>query len=72
MTETLSKQTKPKSAPYVPDWARATESCGGCKFYIDGFCQRFPPSLFRNGEGVIQGHWPAVGVQDWCGEFKKK
>ena len=48
----------------------ANERCANCRFYIDGFCQRFPPALFQTS-GMIQGHWPAVGAADWCGEWKK-
>ena len=35
--------------------------CGGCRFYLNGECRRFPP---LNG-------FPTVRSDSWCGEWKE-
>lgn len=46
-----------------------SQSCESCYFYVGGYCQRFPPVVIKD-DGKLQGHWPGVGKDDWCGEWR--
>lgn len=52
--------------------AAADARCATCRFHIHyGYnygCRRFPPTWV----GQIQAQYPAVGGNDWCGEYKPK
>lgn len=44
-----------------------TTECGNCKFFRDGDCHRFPPSLvLDNAIG-----WPIALSTEWCGEYQR-
>jgi hypothetical protein len=55
------------------------QSCAVCRYYLEGFCHRHPPSVslataeYRmpsSGQRVTV-QWPPVNADDWCGEFAK-
>lgn len=65
-TITLPKTSKTHEANKA---SSTLPACGSCHFYVDGYCQRFPPVVVAYS-GALQGRWPGVGVNDWCGEYK--
>jgi len=42
------------------------ERCGTCRFYENGYCHRFPPTLRATGTYNVE-----VDEYEWCGEWKK-
>ena len=50
--------------------------CKDCLYYKHiysdtGWCYRYPPSVYSNGEGDFRSTLPVTESKDWCGEFKK-
>lgn len=53
--------------------------CENCRFYLGGFCRRYPPTTVPtatdNQHSIIYEPavwWPATSPMDWCGEHKPK
>lgn len=48
--------------------------CGNCKFFEDGDCKRFPPTVvsepYPDTTDPFHYIYPSVRKSDWCGEFK--
>ncbi len=58
----------------APKPDREGEKCGDCCFFSDcgnreGLCRRNPP--VETSE-ELHGRFPAVSVNTWCGEFRRK
>lgn len=66
----------------MTDPAEPPRRCQNCRFYVvAGNCRRYPPTLVglptteeakQYGNSYIDWWqaWPAVSVDDWCGEHK--
>lgn len=54
--------------------ARTRRRCSSCRFgffwreYEDGQCRRRPPARNETSER----RWPAVGHDQWCGEYQAR
>jgi len=71
-TSTMNIDTKPAPQRVKETHTHVdTTRCAGCKFRVDDWCQRYPPQLFLTN-GQVKGHWPAVEMNDWCGEWRAK
>lgn len=57
-----------------------TDKCEVCRYFNSAStqCRRFPPiplSLVYvqgNGNCTVEYHFPYMGGEEWCGEFKRK
>lgn len=59
--------------------ARKPETCGTCRFarpIPDNteaiICQRHPPKVLGVVCNTVNSHWPLLGTDKWCGEYKRK
>lgn len=48
------------------------DCCGRCAYFVGGAveggtCHRYNPDVLPDGRSA----WPAVGPEDWCGEFEE-
>ncbi len=48
----------------------------GSRAALYGACHRWPPTVIvttdPNGGTHVSQRWPAVGKEDWCGEFASR
>lgn len=56
-----------------------TETCGTCRFArpLNGndkaiSCQRNPPLITKVEGAQVTSNWPLLGIENWCGEFRRK
>lgn len=45
------------------------DTCGTCRFFQDGFCRRYPPTIVQGAFGAFTS-WPDVDRDNWCGEWQ--
>lgn len=57
-----SKRVDPPSPAKV---STRDKQCGGCLFFENAKCHRFPPY-----SGPDEDNFPTVTRYDWCGEWK--
>lgn len=60
----------------------APESCGTCRFFVRvpgdpdevgmGECRHDPPQAGISEDDPLQGIWPYIEQEDWCGQFELK
>ena len=46
--------------------------CGNCIFYNEGYCRRYPPTVYSEAEDCTSNSHPRMYEHEWCGEFKHK
>lgn len=62
-----------------------SESCKSCKYFkvgesssVESNCLRHPPQVievkpeYGTGRSYTSNRFPAVGQDEWCGEYKEK
>ena len=51
------------------DGSRTREFCYNCRYFFDGICRRYPPTVVEwDDEGNAM--FPEVSGDTWCGEWK--
>ena len=46
------------------------ECCGNCRYWSEGWCRRYPPTVVLMGDDLI-ACGIAIGSGEWCGEWRK-